>query len=402
MPSPLKRILLVSHANDNRDAGSSRVVHLISESISSGDVKVIMKHNAMKPKDLSTKILGRLILPKLMSDLVENAESYDVIVGFNGTLFPLFAKLKKRSQRPLLIDYVHGLSTFDDIVTLSEAEVGRNKFRWHHRLITGPLTRRLPRTWELRGACLADVVIVQNSRDREFLQRNGIANVLQVALPVLPEIAEASKRVSVSGRNSKKLLWFGSWTDRKGVNYLADALSAILQSVPDAVLTIGGTDRAEEEILAKFPTCTHRGIRVLKRISVQQQIKEYESNAIFLFPSLSEGFGFALLEAMSMGMAPVCTLTGFAADYATPEKDIVAVPMANSERLAAAVIRLMRDDAKRIEVASAAQKLVAQFTLERYGQNLMHIIALAERYKQLHMPSDRTKKLGLRLLEKTN
>jgi hypothetical protein len=76
--------------------------------------------------------------------------------------------------------------------------------------------------------------------------------------------------------------------------------------------------------------------------------------------------------------------------------------MANSERLAAAVIRLLRDDAKRIEVASAAQKLAAQFTLERYGQDLIQIISLAERYKQLHMPSDRTKKLGLRLFEKTN
>ena len=309
-------------------------------------------------------------MPRLVSGLVEDADAevYDVIIGFNGTLYPLFRKLKARSRRPLLIDYVHGLSTFDRIATLSEGEVGRNKFSWHYRLITGPLTRRLPETWELRGACLADVVIVQNSRDREFLRRKGIDNITQVALPVLPEIAEAAKRASASGRDPKKLLWFGSWTDRKGANYLADALTAILQEVPDAVLTIGGTDRTEGEILSNFPARAHPSIRVLKRISVQQQIKEYASNAIFLFPSLSEGFGFALLEAMSMGLAPVCTLTGFAADYATPEKDIVAVPMANSERLAAAVVRLIRDDAKRIEVASAAQKLAAQFTLERYGQ----------------------------------
>jgi glycosyltransferase involved in cell wall biosynthesis len=249
----------------------------------------------------------------------------------------------------------------------------------------------LPGNWEWRGACLADVVVVQNSRDREFLQRKGIGNVMQVALPVLPEIAEASKQVSPSGRDPKKLLWFGSWTDRKGVNYLADALIAILQKVPDAVLTIGGTDRAENQILANFPPSTHRSIRVLKRISVHQQIEEYERNAIFLFPSLSEGFGFALLEAMSMGMAPVCTLTGFAADHATPEKDIVAVPMANSERLAAAALRLVQDDAKRIEVASAAQKLAAQFTLERYGQSLIQIIKSGERNKQLRMFPDQTK-----------
>src|SRR5262249_11879771 len=155
----------------------------------------------------------------------------------------------------------------------------------------------LPGTWELRGACLADVVIVQNSRDREFLQRKGVGNITQVALPVLPEIAEAAKRTSPKGRDPKRLLWFGSWTARKGVNYLADAFTGILQEVPDAVLTIGGTDRPERQILTNFPSRAHPRIRVLKRISVQQQIGEYASNAIFLFPSLSEGFGFALLEA---------------------------------------------------------------------------------------------------------
>jgi glycosyltransferase involved in cell wall biosynthesis len=357
----------------------------MSEALSSDILKVDTKHNEMNPGDLKAKTLGRLVLPRLISGLVENPEVYDVIIGFNGMLYPLFRRLKMRPQRPLLIDYVHGLSTFDRVANLSEGEVGRNTFSWHYRLITGPLTRRLPETWEVHGASLADVVIVQNSRDREFLQRKGISNITQVALPVLPEIAGVAKQASPSGRDPKKILWFGSWTDRKGVNYLADTLMAILQEVPDAVLTMGGTDRTESEILANFPASAHPSIRVLKRISVQQQIEEYASNAIFLFPSLSEGFGLTLLEAMSMGMAPVCTLTGFAADHATPEKNIIAVPMANSERLAAAVVRLIRDDVKRVEIASAAQKLAAQFTLQRYGQRLIQIIESAQANRQSHM-----------------
>ena len=358
---------------------------MMSEAISSETIKVDMEHSAMNPRDLMTLTLGRFVMPRLVSGLVENAEVYDVIIGFNGMLFPLFSKLSTYSRRPLLMDYVHGLSTFDRIATLNEGEVGRQTFSWHNRLITGPLTRRLPETWELRGASLADVVIVQNSRDREFLRRKGIGNISQVALPVLPEIAEAAKRTSARGRDPKKLLWFGSWTDRKGVNYLAEAFTAILQEVPDATLTIGGTDRTESQILANFPGRAHPSIRVLKRISVQEQIGEYASNAIFLFPSLSEGFGLALLEAMSMGMAPVSTLTGFAADHATPGKDIVAVPMANSERLAAAVVELIRDDAKRVEIASTAQKLASQFTLERYGQSLIRIIESTELNRKIHM-----------------
>src|SRR5262245_2537221 len=100
-----KRILLVSHANDNRDAGSSRVVHLMSEAISNDTIKVDTKHNDMNPGDLKSKTLGRLMMPRLVSSLVENAEAYDVIIGFNGMLSPLFSKLKRHSRRPILIDY---------------------------------------------------------------------------------------------------------------------------------------------------------------------------------------------------------------------------------------------------------------------------------------------------------
>jgi hypothetical protein len=63
------RILLVSRAEDNRDAGSSRVIHLMSEAVSSDTIKVNMKHNEMNPRDLMTKILGRLVMPRLVSSL---------------------------------------------------------------------------------------------------------------------------------------------------------------------------------------------------------------------------------------------------------------------------------------------------------------------------------------------
>lgn len=353
------------------------MAHLIGDALSGESREVDLKHNRMDPAALRTNILSRLVLPRIISGLAGNAEGYDAVIGFNGTLYPLFERLKSRSRRPLLIEYVHGLSTFDEIATLSEAEVGRYSFNWHYRLVTGPLTRRLPEKWEWHGACLADAVIVQNSRDGEFLRRRGSAHVNQIELPLIPEIAAAATRASPIGRDPRKLLWFGSWTARKGMSYLADAFALVLERIPDAVLTIGGTDRAESEILANFPIHARPHIRVLSRISVQQQIEEYANHAIFLFPSLSEGYGFALLEAMGMGMAAVASLTGFAADHLTPEKHFVAVPMANSGRLAAEVVRLIRDDARRVSMAAAARDLAMQFTLKRYGQRLLQIIDAA-------------------------
>lgn len=378
-----KKILAVSHAADNRDAGSSRVVHLIKEGLSSDTIRVDIKHNEMTEGTWKTKIYTRVALPTIISAIAENPQAYDVIFGFNGTLYPLFRKLRRRRPRPILIEYVHGLSTFDQIANYREAELGFNAFSWHYRFITGPLTGRLPAKWELRAAQIADAVIVQNSRDREFLKRNGVSNIVQVGLPVVPEIAAASKSASPEDRDPQRLLWFGSWIDRKGVNYLVDAFVQILTQCANAELTIGGTGRDKTYICQHFPESARSNIRVLDRIPVKKQIEEYASNSILLFPSLSEGFGFVLLEAMSMGLAAVATLTGVAGDHLTPEKHFVAVPMGSSERLATEVVRLIKQDRRRVAIATAGQKLAKTFTLESYRHSLLDTIAAAElQYKK--------------------
>jgi glycosyltransferase involved in cell wall biosynthesis len=381
-----KRILVVSHAADNRDAGSSRVVHLIKEGLSSDSVRVDIRHNEMPPGTLTTKLYTRFALPKIISALAENPQNYDVIVGFNGTLYPLFRKLKRRTPRPILIEYVHGLSTFDRMAMYREAELGLKAFSWHYRFITGPLTERLPAEWELRAAQVADAVIVQNSRDREFLQRNAVSNISQVALPIVPEIADASKSASPQRRDPERLLWFGSWIDRKGVNYIVDAFVQILAHCPNARLTIGGTGHDKDYIVHQFPESARSNIRVLERISLAKQIDEYGRHSILLFPSLSEGFGFVLLEAMSMGLAVVATLTGFAADHLTPEKHFVAVPMGSAEKLATETVRLIKENNRRGAIATAGQKLAKTFTLESYRRRLFDIIAGAESRYQADQP----------------
>jgi hypothetical protein len=41
----------------------------MSEAVSSDTIKVDMKHNEMNPRDLKTKILGRLVIPRLVRSL---------------------------------------------------------------------------------------------------------------------------------------------------------------------------------------------------------------------------------------------------------------------------------------------------------------------------------------------
>ena len=64
---------------------------------------------------------------------------------------------------------------------------------------------------------------------------------------------------------------------------------------------------------------------------------------IFVFPSLSEGFGLALAEAMGSEMACVTTLTGLAHDWLEHGQNCLIVPMSSPTGLSRAVTRLAHD-----------------------------------------------------------
>lgn len=76
---------------------------------------------------------------------------------------------------------------------------------------------------------------------------------------------------------------------------------------------------------------------------------------MLLFPSLSEGFGLAVLEAAAFGCVPVTTATGIGADHLV---DGVhgAVVAPTSLHLAEAVVRLLDDP---VELAAMSRRVAA-------------------------------------------
>lgn len=75
---------------------------------------------------------------------------------------------------------------------------------------------------------------------------------------------------------------------------------------------------------------------------------------LFVFPSLKEGMGLALVEAMAQGLATVATDVGGIPEVLTPDSGIL-VPAKSPDRLAAAVSALLRDDVRRKTMGEAAK-----------------------------------------------
>lgn len=361
------QILLVSHSLNNPNAGASRVYHQLTDGLRDRghEVRCLHRDDVSIPWPIAP-VASRLWLPACISRRAsrESLQSLDVIMASNGMLHPLFRKLKRKNAAALLVNHVHGLSFFDYQATVTERMRGNTSKTCVHRWVTGAL----PTRWDALGSRVADLTIVQNDRDFDFLAGHGVEPIVKIPLAVHPTIAEAAKSVSdPSTRNPLQLLWFGSWVARKGAYYLPRAFEWIVDRCPDAHLTVGGTGLPAKQLKQYFKSSLWPRIDFLPRISVEEQIALFGRSAIFLFPSISEGFGYAILEAMSLGLAVITTQTGMGSDYLRDGVTASIVPFGSSLHLANAVIRLIEDSHLRSSIAKNGQALSGDFTTTRFA-----------------------------------
>ena len=360
------RLLLFSHSWNDPNAGASRVYNQLSEGLRNRGHEVQCLHrDDVSIHRLIEPVASRLWLPTCMSRRAsrESLPTFDVIMASNGMLHPLFHRLKREKTTALLVNHVHGLSYFDYQATVTERLRGNRSSSSVHRWITGPLQARR----DILGSRFADLTVVQNDRDLDFLAERGAAPIVNIPLSVHPRIEEAARSVPDPGtRSPLRLLWFGSWIVRKGANYLPRAFELIVDRCPDAHLTVGGTGLPAERLRTYFKPSLWPRIDFLPHISVEEQIALFGRSSIFLFPSISEGFGYALLEAMSLGLATVTTDTAFGADYLRDGQTALIVPSGSSLHLANAVVRLIEDASLRCSLAKNGQALSRNFSVERF------------------------------------
>lgn len=362
------RLLFLSHSPKDPDGGASRIYHMLEDGLAERGHFVTTRHleDFQPPNGRVPRILvQRMAMPHFMAWRARRMApaSYDVIMSSSGIGYRLFRALSRHADRPAFITHIHGLTVYDHAANLTEAELGHWPVSWPYRLVTGPFQVR----WDAEGIAAADRTIVQNLRDYGHLTSRPECQspVSFIPAAVHPSLLEASACIApVDDRAPAAILWFASWEARKGSYYVPGAFRRVRDACPEATLTIGGAGAKKAEILAAFDERDRSSVRVLPRISVEEQIRIFNEASIFLFPSLSEGFGLALLEAMCFGLASVTTNTGFGGDFL--DHDATAkVVYPSTEHIARAIIDLIERDTHRRELAHKGRLLARTFTPDR-------------------------------------
>jgi glycosyltransferase involved in cell wall biosynthesis len=174
-----------------------------------------------------------------------------------------------------------------------------------------------------------------------------------------------------------RLLYVGTWLDRKGVYYLAEAFQILATKLPGARLTVAGCLQPEEEIRKFFAPATRDRLSVIPFIARDDMPALYAAHDVFVFPSLVEGMPLTLLEAMAAAMPVVTTETSGMADVVEDGVNGMLVPPANSQRLADAVEQVSLSKDLRKQLGEASQTTMRQYTWERVSQKLEIILCKA-------------------------
>jgi glycosyltransferase involved in cell wall biosynthesis len=153
-----------------------------------------------------------------------------------------------------------------------------------------------------------------------------------------------------------QLLSVGSVVPRKAYDVLVHALAA-LKDHQWRLTIAGATDRNPQALAALHAAVRETGLT--DRIAVvgatpQEALAEmYASADVFLLPSLYEGYGMVLAEAMARGLPLVCTTGGAAAETA-PDAAAIKVPPGDQSALTAAIRRLLDEPDLRRRLADAS------------------------------------------------
>lgn len=290
-------------------------------------------------------------------------ETPDVVDASVGDTW-LWRELDRRSRDTLLVARSHGLIHLAHQAELTEVEAGRKELSWRYPLYWGGF-----RLWEvartLRGA---DAALFLNPLERDYaIERLGVeesrAHIVPngipdqfLAAPVEPAPAGEGDPIGIAQ--------VGGWRYLKGVNDSVAALTEVLARNPNAHASFIGTGVPAEEILPNFPEALRSQVRVVRsydRLTLPEQLHGHH---IALFPSLAEGFGLGLLEAMACGLAPLATAVGGPAMLVRDGENGLSVGPGDPAGIAAGLERLLgdRDLLRRLQDAARASAEPYGFT----------------------------------------
>ena len=143
----------------------------------------------------------------------------------------------------------------------------------------------------------------------------------------------------------------------KGTQDGLQALTEVQKKFPHAKIDLFGTNPRPNDLRAGFNYHRNPHQRHLRKL--------YNEAAVFVAPSITEGWGLPATEAMMCGATLAATDNGGHREFAIPNETALVSPPRDAPALAQNLLRLVVDPPLRLALARRGRELVEQFTWDR-------------------------------------
>ena len=215
---------------------------------------------------------------------------------------------------------------------------------------------------------LADEILVGSSFVRNTFVSEGIDRDRIRVVPYGVDLARFSPRASPRPAGSAfRALFVGQIGERKGVSYLLDAFRAFRGSGTE--LHLVGDFVAGDEVYRRDRDLFMHTANV-PQARLPQLMREAD---VFVFPTLVEGLGMVVIEAMACGLPVIVTPAG-PDEVVRDGVDGFVVPIRDSAAITDRLTRLRDDPQLRLRMGTAALQRAAEWTWTRYARDAADIV----------------------------
>ncbi len=163
--------------------------------------------------------------------------------------------------------------------------------------------------------------------------------------------------------------------EEKGNAYLLEAAAEVLRHEPEVTFVLIGDGPLRDTLQQQA-----RDLGIAEKVLFTGFVSDIQAALaaldIVVIPSLREGFGLALVEAMAAGKPVVATKVGGMIELARHERSALMVYEADSPALAQAILRLLQEPELAQQLADQAREDSGRFSI---GENVRSLEALYER-----------------------
>jgi glycosyltransferase involved in cell wall biosynthesis len=196
--------------------------------------------------------------------------------------------------------------------------------------------------------------------------------VIPLGVPPLGDVARMPPALAAALNGAPFVLSIATIEPRKNLPHLVSAFGSLAATHPDLRLVIAGRDGparpAVDAAIARLPGDAAARILLAGHVDDAGRRALLDAAAVLVYPSIYEGFGFPLLEAMSADVPVVAARAGSIPEVAGDAA--LLVEPTDDRGLAASIDRVLTDDAIRSELIARGHDRLGAYSWTETARSL--------------------------------